>query len=155
MTKTTQKLKVILASLYAFELKAKHFHWNVEGPAFVQYHLLFDQIASDIGSTLDRCAEYIRAGGEYAPASFSRYTELSVIKDEVAIPNSVRMLTIIRDDCSTMIASVIELFKVSSSENEQGVANFSAELQDKFSKWKWQLNSCIPKSVGPLRQYKD
>jgi len=37
-------LKILLATEEAFALKAKQFHWNVEGPDFGQLHPFFNSI---------------------------------------------------------------------------------------------------------------
>ena len=36
-------LKTLLASTYAFAIKAQYFHWNVEGSNFAQYHKFFEE----------------------------------------------------------------------------------------------------------------
>ena len=38
-------LKILLATEYAFVIKAQQFHWNVEGPDFVQLHEFFGNTA--------------------------------------------------------------------------------------------------------------
>ncbi len=40
-------LKVLLASNFAYYLKAQYFHWNVEGPDFAQLHDFFAEIYTD------------------------------------------------------------------------------------------------------------
>ena len=42
------QMKQVLASTFAFYLKAHNFHWNVEGPNFPQYHALFDTLYNEL-----------------------------------------------------------------------------------------------------------
>jgi starvation-inducible DNA-binding protein len=44
MEELIQKLKVAMADTVAFRLKTQQYHWNVEGPDFYEYHLLFQRI---------------------------------------------------------------------------------------------------------------
>ena len=54
-------LKTLLATSYAFVIKAQNFHWNVEGSDFSQYHQFFQGIYDEVyGNAIDQTAEYIR-----------------------------------------------------------------------------------------------
>ena len=53
-------LKTLLATSYAFVIKAQFFHWNVEGPDFPQYHDFFGSYYEEVyGNTIDKLAEII------------------------------------------------------------------------------------------------
>ena len=61
-------LKTLLATEYAFVIKAQNFHWNVEGPDFAQYHQFFGELYNEVyENTIDQTAEYIRTLDVYAP----------------------------------------------------------------------------------------
>jgi starvation-inducible DNA-binding protein len=85
-------LKTLLATEYAFTIKAQQFHWNVEGPDFGQLHKFFMMIYDDVYAAIDPIAEYIRALNEYTPGSFERFGELSVISGQTKIPRARLML---------------------------------------------------------------
>ena len=73
-------LKTLLATEYAFVIKAQFFHWNVEGPDFAQLHEFFGELYEEVyGNSIDRTAEFIRVLDDYAPGSLERFTELSQI----------------------------------------------------------------------------
>ena len=92
MDELSQALKIVLANHYAFSLKAQNFHWNVEGPDFLQYHTLFEKIYNEVYASVDIIAEEVRSIGFYTPGSFRRYLELSQIEDQIEIPNSRSMI---------------------------------------------------------------
>jgi starvation-inducible DNA-binding protein len=85
-------LKTLLATNFAYYLKAHQFHWNVEGADFGQLHKFFQKIYEDAYSALDPTAEYIRYLGEYAPGSLERYSELTEIAGQIKIPRARLML---------------------------------------------------------------
>ena len=40
----SENLKILLATSYAFVIKAQNFHWNIEGSKFPHYHKFFDEL---------------------------------------------------------------------------------------------------------------
>ena len=75
-------LKTLLASQFAYYLKATFFHWNCEGADFYQLHKFFQKIYEDAYSAVDPIAEYLRSLQEYSPGSMERFLELSVISGQ-------------------------------------------------------------------------
>jgi starvation-inducible DNA-binding protein len=71
-------MRKVLADAYAFQLKANNYHWNVEGPNFVQYHDFLGELYNEVFAATDMIAEQIRALDAYAPGSFTRFLELTV-----------------------------------------------------------------------------
>ena len=54
-------LKSLLATQYAFVIKAQFFHWNVEGSDFGQLHRFFGKIYEEVyENSIDQTAEFIR-----------------------------------------------------------------------------------------------
>ena len=136
-------LKILLATEYAFVIKAQQFHWNVEGPDFVQLHEFFSNIYEDVYSAIDPTAEYIRALGDYTPGSFERYTELSAISGQTKIPRARLMIEELLENNTTMIDLLNQCFASAEQENNQGIANFIAERLDAHGKHGWMLRSFL------------
>lgn len=136
-------LKILLATEYAFVVKAQYFHWNVEGPDFVSLHELFGDIYSDVYGAIDPTAEYIRTLDEYTPGSFERFVELSQITGQTKIPRAKLMITELLADNQTMIDLLNQCFQSADSENQEGIANFIAERIDAHGKWGWQLKALL------------
>lgn len=137
------QLKQLLATEFSFYIKCKGFHWNVCGSDFVQLHQFFDMIATESYSALDKNAEYIRVLESFAPASFSRFSELSLIKDQVKIPRANLMLSELLADNQIVIAFLKEVFTEANSSNNQDIANYIAERLDSHNKWDWQIKSIL------------
>ena len=139
-------LKTLLASTEAFSLKSRNFHWNIEGSDFPQYHQFYDSLYNDSYATVDTIAEYIRVLNAYAPASFTRYSELTVIQDQTKIPRAELMFAESLEDCTKMIELVVAIFDVATNERQQGIANYMAELQDFYAKKSWMIRSILKKA---------
>ena len=136
-------LKTLLASNFAYYLKAHMFHWNVEGPDFAQLHEFFADVYEDAYSAVDKIAEYVRTLDEYAPNSFERFQELSQISGQTKVPRARLMLEELLADTEKMKSIVMEVFAAAQAEGREDVANFMAERQDAHGKWAWQIKSFL------------
>ena len=136
-------LKTLLATNFAYYLKAQGFHWNVEGPDFGELHDFFQGIYEDAYSALDPTAEYIRYLGEYAPGSLERFIELSEIAGQIKIPRARLMLEELHANNDQMLDVLNACFASANEENQQGIANFIAERLSAHGKYRWQLTSYL------------
>ncbi len=143
MDELTQALKIVLANHYAYALKAQNFHWNVEGPDFHQYHALFAEIYEEVYGSVDIIAERVRTLGAYTPGSFSRYSQLSQIEDQVEIPTAQSMLQKLLADIEIIQSSVKTCYDLAEQTGNHGLSNLMAERQDAFAKHKWMLTATL------------
>jgi starvation-inducible DNA-binding protein len=77
----TEKLIIILASLYSLSLKTQNYHWNITGENFYQYHKLLEKLYKNSLNSIDNLAEHIKLYKEKIPATLEDFARLSVIKD--------------------------------------------------------------------------
>ena len=136
-------LKTLLASNFAYYLKAHQFHWNVEGPDFGELHEFFQNIYEDAYSAIDPVAEYIRYLDEYAPGSFERFNELTQISGQTKIPRARLMIEELLANNGQLLDLLNETFAVAEQENQQGIANFIAERIDAQQTHGWMLRSFL------------
>jgi len=136
-------LKQLLATQYAFVIKAQFFHWNVEGPDFRQLHKFFGKIYEEVYEALDPTAEYIRILEEYTPGSFERFQELSLITGQTKVPRARLMLTELLADNQTLIDLLNQCFDAAEAEDQQGIADFVAGRIDAQGKHGWMLKSFL------------
>ena len=137
-------LKTLLATEYAFVIKAQFFHWNVEGPDFAQLHEFFGEIYEEVyNNSIDRTAEYIRTLDDYTPGSFERFGELSQIQGQTKVPRARLMIEELLANNDQMIELLNQCFAEAEQENQQGIANFIAERIDAHGKHGWMLRSFL------------
>lgn len=77
----TDMLKVHLANTYSLMLRLQNYHWNVEGPQFMQAHELFEHYYTAMWKSVDVIAERIRALDEYVPGNLRDFYDLAQITD--------------------------------------------------------------------------
>ena len=141
-----EKMKVVLADSFAFYLKAHQYHWNVEGPDFPQYHDFFGNLYEEVHDAVDKIAEEIRALGDYAPGSFSRYTELSSIADSRNAPSAIEMITTLQGDNQIVLNTLMETYKLAEQYNEIGLSNFLQDRYDAHKKHAWMIRSILKRA---------
>lgn len=136
-----QQMKVVLASTFAFYLKAHNFHWNVEGPNFNDYHGFFGKIYEEAWGAVDAIAEEIRTLDSYVPGSLSRFSQLSKVDDQINIPNAKAMITELHSDNKLIIAELNKAFHLANDGDKQGLADFLAGRIDAHEKHGWMLRA--------------
>lgn len=136
-------LKTAFASEYAFALKAQNFHWNCEGPLFYQLHLLFERIYDEVYGSIDQFAEELRALKVYTPASYGKFSMLTIVEDENGVPEWSGMLQELLADSERMSEIFRITFDMAEANGDHGLSNFLADRQDAHKKHSWMLRSSL------------
>lgn len=143
----TDSLKIALASSYVFQIKVQNFHWNIESPNFPQYHKFLDDLYSEINeNAIDQTAELCRQLDTYAPGSITRFSELSIVQDQVKIPRAELMMQELLDDNNKLLDMWKQMFHIAEQEDQQGIADFIASRIDAHGKHGWFLRSILKKA---------
>jgi starvation-inducible DNA-binding protein len=89
----------LLADVFALYIKTKNFHWHVSGPHFRDYHLMFDEQATEILGVTDLIAERVRKTGNTTLRSIGDVARHQSVKDNDAdFVSPADMLKELRDD---------------------------------------------------------
>jgi starvation-inducible DNA-binding protein len=136
-------LKTAFASEFSFYLKAHNFHWNVEGPLFGQLHKLFKTIYKEVYGAIDPFAEHLRYLQLYTPASLHKFSMLSTVNDEDAVPEWKDMLAMLLADSEKMSEIFRICFDMAEAAGDHGLSNFLADRQDAHKAHSWMLRSSL------------
>lgn len=143
MEKLIQYSKIAFASEFSFYLKAHNFHWNVEGPDFLEYHDLFGKIYEEVYGSIDGFAERIRSIGSYVPGSYARFDMLTKIDDEQDILSKDEMVKVLLLDNEKMLKIFKMCFDESEAQGEHGFSDFFAGRMDAHRKHGWMLRASM------------
>lgn len=143
MEQLQKTAKIAFASEFSFYLKSHAFHWNVEGPDFLQYHDLFGKIYEEVYDSIDTFAEQIRGLGTYMPGSYTRFNMLSKIEDEERILSKDEMLKELHMDNEKMVVIFRKVFQLSEAEGEHGFSDFIAGRMDAHRKHGWMIRASL------------
>ena len=136
-------MKIAFATEYSFYLKAHFYHWNVEGANFPQYHKLFKTIYEEVYGSIDPFAENIRKLGSYTPGSYTRFSMLSQIDDELTVQPALDMVRELLDDGEKILKVLDMVYDLSESARQFGISNFLAERIDAHQKHNWMLRATL------------
>lgn len=141
MSALTKSLKTLMADVVTMYFVAHGYHWNVEGQDFSQYHALFEEVYSDVYSSIDPIAESLRKLDEYAPFTLSKFIDLRTVESKETNPEPKAMAKALLKVNEGVMKSVLDAFHAANDADEQGIANLLAERYDMHQKWAWQLKS--------------
>jgi starvation-inducible DNA-binding protein len=141
MEQLIEQLKVILGTNFGLYLKAHNYHWNVEGSDFPQYHGFLDTFYTEVFAQNDPIAEHIRYLNAYAPGSFSRFLELSVVEEATTVPDALTMMTTLKMDNDRYIMQLRAGIVLADEAGEPAVGNFLQDLLGAHQKKAWMLRS--------------
>jgi len=138
-----QQMKVYLGSTFAAYLKSHNYHWNVEGMNFHDLHAFFSEVYNELFDSLDDTAEQIRQLGAYAPGALSRFKELSLISDELNIPDGRGMIETLMADNAKLMEAASEACEMADELDLLGLENYLADRVMAHSKLNWKLKSML------------
>jgi len=143
MDELIKAAKIAFATEFNYYLKAHYFHWNVEGLLFQQFHKLFEGIYLEVYGNIDSFAENIRKLGGYTPGSFTRFSMLSQIDDELQVPPAVQMVAELLADSEKTYKVLKLVYDLAEANAKHGFSNFLAERMDAYDKHAWMLRSTL------------
>lgn len=143
MEQLISQLRTILGTNFALYFKTHGFHWNVEGPDFVQYHDFLGKLYTSIHDNTDLIAEKLRMLGVYAPTGIFRMLELSDIEETQTVTESRSMFEELIRDNDRFIFHLRAGITAADNANEPAISNFLQEILDQHQKHAWMLKSLI------------
>jgi starvation-inducible DNA-binding protein len=135
-----EALNGLVADSYALYTKTKNFHWHVSGPHFRDYHLLFDEQATEIFATVDELAERVRKLGARTIHSISEIAKLQTIKDnnkDFVSPGE--MLMELMADNKQVIRQMRKAHEIADKHEDVATASILENFIDAAEKRNWFL----------------
>ena len=135
-----EALNGLVADNYALYTKTKNFHWHVSGPHFRDYHLLFDEQATEIFATVDDLAERVRKLGARTIHSIGEIARLHTIKDndkDYVAPAD--MLVELMNDNKLIIKRMRAAHEIADKHDDVATASILENFIDAAEKRNWFL----------------
>ncbi len=136
-------LAKLLADSYTLYLKTHNYHWNVAGPMFNTLHLMFETQYNELALAVDQIAERIRALGEPAPGSYSAYSRLSSIEEDIDQPDAMEMVKRLVEGQETVVRTARSVFPVAEKANDEPTADLLTQRLQVHEKTAWMLRSLL------------
>jgi len=140
-------LNGLLADYYALYLKTKNFHWHVTGLHFREYHLLFDEQATQLIATTDLVAERVRKLGQATLTSIGSITAQQSIKDhDSTSTDAAKMLMELHADNETLIQALKEAKDLADEAGDNATDGLLDDWTDEAEQRAWFLAATIGKA---------
>ena len=128
-------------------MQTLNYHWNLVGPQFHDYHLLFDKQYNQLFADMDKIAERVRAVQGQALGSFKNILATASLKEDSGkAPKPAQMIVNLLKQYEALIeqirAAIVTLDKKST---DFGTINFLEELITQHEKTAWMLRSLTEK----------
>src|SRR6266566_3254546 len=134
----TEALNPLVADLFALYVKTKNYHWHLSGSHFRGYHLLFDEHAESILSSVDKLAERMRRIGATTIRSISHISQLQTIKDDNGeFVSAERMIQTLIDDNRHLAESQRAAIKICEENRDAPTSNILQDILDETEKRTW------------------
>jgi starvation-inducible DNA-binding protein len=140
-------LNGLLADYYALYLKTKNFHWHVTGPHFREYHLLFDEQATELIATTDLVAERVRKLGQDTLTSIGAIAAKQRINDhDSTSTDAPKMLKELHADNETLIKALKDAKDLADKAGDNATDGLLDDWTDKAEQRAWFLAATIGKA---------
>jgi starvation-inducible DNA-binding protein len=139
--KIAEALGVVLADTYMLFIKTQGVHWNVTGPTFMGVHKLTEEQYENMYEAIDGLAERIRALGHKAPASYTKYGELSSIRDKDEVQTVQQMLDMLIADHETAVLNMRAATEWCEAKNDYVTADMLTARMSWHEQAVWMLKS--------------
>jgi starvation-inducible DNA-binding protein len=139
-----EALSKVLADTFLLYLKTHNFHWNVEGPQFLALHAKFEEQYRDLWNSIDDIAERIRALGHTATGTTVKFTELSDIREKLAVPSAAAMLRELASDHETAANTIRAALSTAQAAGDEATAGLLADRLAYHEKQLWMMRSVSP-----------
>ncbi len=139
----TDGLSRLLAETYSLYLKTQNYHWNVTGPLFTSLHTIFETQYTELATAVDVIAERIRALGEFAPGSFSKYQELSSIPEADDVPSAEDMVRRLVEANETIVRTIRTILPTAGEANDEATVDLLVGRMEIHEKTAWMLRSIV------------
>ena len=136
-------LSRFLADTYSLYLKTHGYHWNVTGPMFDSLHSMFMLQYTELWTAIDEIAERIRALGEFAPAGYARFAELSSIQEDSTVPAAGDMIRNLVHGHEAVIRTARAAFPAAETAGDQVTLDLLTQRLQIHEKTAWMLRSLL------------
>jgi starvation-inducible DNA-binding protein len=133
-----------LADAIDLHARAKHAHWNVSGPAFMQLHELFDKVAESAEGFMDDIAERANALGGASPGllpTAAATSSLPPYDPHLANARSPRHLGALTDSLGAFANLARAAIDESDATGDKGTADLFTGISRESDKLLWFLES--------------
>lgn len=137
-------LNTLLSDEYVLYTKVRNYHWNVEGPSFMELHKFYEEMYTELAETIDEVAERIRKIGHYAEGRLKDFVALTHLEEEQYTKDPKEQQKNLLDDHETIARFVREHIEEAEEKyKDVGTSDFLTAVLKDHEKWAWFLRAYL------------
>lgn len=141
---SAQILQRMLANQYVLYTKTRNYHWNVEGPDFLQMHEFYERLYTELEEGFDEVAERIRQLGHYSEGRLVDFLQITDLLEGDYPNHKPEQITNLLNDHETIIRLLRQdVDKLTDEIKDAGTADFVTGMMEKHEQWAWFLRSYL------------
>ncbi len=134
----------ILADEFVLYTKTRNYHWNVEGDNFMEMHLFYEKMYTELEEVIDEVAERTRMLGHYSQGRLKDFIEVTNLVEEEYTNDQKKQLKSLLDDHETIIRLLRnDIDELEDKFHDKGNSDFVTGLLKQHEKWAWFLRSYL------------
>lgn len=137
----TELLSSFLADAFVLYTKTRKFHWNVNGPSFMELHKLFESQYQKLEEAIDEIAERISKLGSLSIGTLNEFLKLTSLKETPGkVPAQTAMIKELLSDHETVIKALRKgIDECEDKFKDKGTADFLTSLIQQHETIAWTL----------------
>lgn len=140
-----EKLNVLLANYSIFYQNTRGFHWNIKGDKFFELHVKFEELYNDLLLKIDEVAERILTLGFSPEHNYSKYAQLSQVKESAKVTDGVKSVEQILEAFKSIIVLQRDILAISADANDEGTDALMSDYIRAQEKQVWMYSAFLKK----------
>lgn len=141
--KTIDQLNKLLSDIQLFYMNTRGYHWNIKGEKFFVLHEKFEELYNDLAEKADEVAERILMLGGTPVHAFSKYIELSDLKESENKTTAESTVSEVVEGLETLLKKEREILENSSETNDEGTAALMSDYISSQEKALWMYKAYL------------
>ncbi|MDR1896266.1 MAG: DNA starvation/stationary phase protection protein [Prevotellaceae bacterium] len=133
------KLGELLANLQVCYTNVRGFHWTITGHSFFTLHSKFEDQYNDLAEKIDEVAERILTLGGIPENNFSKYLQVSSIKEVTGVCCGKAAVTNILESYKVIIAIEKEIMELANSAKDEATLSLISDYLKAQEKTVWMF----------------
>ncbi len=136
------ELQKLLADEVVLYMKTRNYHWNIEGPSFMELHKLYESQYEMLDDIMDSVAERIRQLGHHAEGQLKDFVRLTRLGEDGYTSNAKEQLKNLLEDHESIARNLRKnIIEFSDEYHDAGTADFVTGLLKEHEKTAWFIRS--------------
>jgi starvation-inducible DNA-binding protein len=138
-----KELNILLSNYSVFYQNVRGCHWNIKGNKFFELHIKFEELYNDLIIKIDDIAERILTLGFAPNHQFSKYLNVSTIKEITETSKDTAIIESIVSSFSTLISLQRDILKLAQETDDEGTASLMSDNIREQEKLIWMYGSYL------------